>query len=117
MAHEKTPRAAQSRAKTTRRKTVRGRKAAFKPARSHKSTPLRGEIRDVTTGEVLKSFTISKPLLPKKSKNAQGSAVQKQGVSGRHTTRAATVAEIRAHLGISKQDVERAQQLLLDLKL
>ncbi len=77
-----------------------------------------GEIRDITTGKVLKSFTISEPILPgKASPPGSKKDVRKQNSGKRHVTRAATIREMRTQLGMSKKDIARAQQLLLDLKL
>lgn len=77
-------------------------------------------ILDAKTGTVLKSLTIEKPLLPLKEKSKKTArarkAARKGSLSGQHIVRAATVDEMRAHLGIKGKDVVRAHQLMLRLK-
>jgi hypothetical protein len=87
-------------------------------ASSKKKARARGFIVDLATGQILKSFALAQPaLLPGKKKAASGKKSSgKPGSAGRHVTRAATIEEARAQLGMSKRDVERAQGLLLELK-
>jgi hypothetical protein len=84
-----------------------------------KKKAAQGFIVDLETGKILKSFAIVQPALLPARKKSSGTIKHANGVqaSGQHVTRAATIKEARAQLGMSKEDVERAQQLLLTLDL